>query len=226
MGIFWTIVSNPLVVSIGGALAGWYLTQFTNKKRMTHEKEINNMKLKADVVVKSRMKWIEEVRHLSSNLIKTYTDMYSTNENANSAFQSANKLMESNKDLMNQHKTETDENKKSDLIKKIQSNNEELAEAKNKYETLANELLTYVGKFSEMKFLFKSYFSEVNIDGTTNYRNKDLIDVMEKCASLLIKYCTNPEEISKDELQSSLDNFMDVVSNYLKEEWEKVKRIE
>lgn len=77
-----------------------------------------------------------------------------------------------------------------------------------------------------MKFLFKSYFSEVNIDGTINYRNKDLIDVMEKCASLLIKYCTKPEEISKDELQSSLDNFMDAVSNYLKEEWEKVKRIE
>lgn len=226
MAIDWTIVSNPLVVSTGSALVGWYLRQFTNKKRMAHEKEINNMKLKADVVVKSRMKWIEEVRHLSSNLIKTYTDMYSTNKNADIALQSAKKLMGDNKSLMDQLKTETDENKKSGLIKKIQSNNEQLEETKNKYKTLANELSTYVGKFSEMKFLFKSYFSEVNINGTINYRNKDLIDVMEKCASLLIKYCTKPSEISKDELQLSLDNFMDAVSNYLKEEWEKVKRIE
>lgn len=89
-----------------------------NKMNLKNAQKINEQNLKADVVVKSRMKWIEEVRHLSSNLIKTYTDMYSTNENANVALQSANKLMESNKYLINQHKTETDENKKSDLIKK------------------------------------------------------------------------------------------------------------
>lgn len=226
MTIDWSILSNPLVVSIGGAIVGWSLTQFTNSKRMEHEKEINDMKLKADVVVKSRMEWIEDVRNLSANLIQTYTEMYSTNEKANTILQSVNKMSKENNSLVAEHADESDENKKNTILIKIKSNLEELRELKNNYEALTNELLKYVGKFSEMKFLFKSYFSEINIDGSINESNKDLLDIMETCASLLSKYCTNPSEVSKEQLQQSLDNFMNKVSNYLKIEWEKVKRIE
>ncbi|WP_426428654.1 hypothetical protein [Staphylococcus equorum] len=226
MTIDWSILSNPLVVSIGGAIVGWSLTQFTNSKRMEHEKEINDMKLKADVVVKSRMEWIEDVRNLSANLIQTYTEMYSTNEKANTILQSVNKMSKENNSLVAEYADESDENKKNTILIKIKSNLEELRELKNNYEALTNELLKYVGKFSEMKFLFKSYFSEINIDGSINESNKDLLDIMETCASLLSKYCTNPSEVSKEQLQQSLDNFMNKVSNYLKIEWEKVKRIE
>ena len=67
MTVDWSILSNPIVVSIVGGSVGWSLSQFTNRKRMKHEKEINDMKLKADVVVKSRMEWIKEVRELSIN---------------------------------------------------------------------------------------------------------------------------------------------------------------
>ncbi|MFC6401462.1 hypothetical protein ACFP67_06370 [Mammaliicoccus sciuri] len=74
MTVDWSILSNPIVVSIVGGSVGWSLSQFTNRKRMKHEKEINDMKLKADVVVKSRMEWIKEVRELSSDLVAEHTN--------------------------------------------------------------------------------------------------------------------------------------------------------
>ncbi|WP_239761933.1 MULTISPECIES: hypothetical protein [unclassified Mammaliicoccus] len=226
MSVDWSILSNPIVVSVVGGFVGWLLSQFTNKKRMEHEKEINDMKLKADVVVKSRMEWIKEVRELSSRLIKNYTEMYKTNGDAEFVFKSVKQLDESNHALIEKHKTETDENKSDYLLKKITSNTEKLGNLENKYATLSNDLLTYVGRFSEIKFLFKSYFSEENIDGSANEQNSELIDAMENCIALLTKYCTKPEEVNKNELQQSLDNFTYKLSKYLKEEWEKVKRIE
>lgn len=226
MSVDWSILSNPIVVSVVGGFVGWLLTQLTNKKRMEHEKEINDMKLKADVVVKSRMEWIKEVRELSSRLIKNYTEMYATNANAENVVKSVKELNESNLALIEEHKTESDENRSNYLLKKITSNTEKLGNLKNEYVTLSNDLLTYVGQFSEIKFLFKSYFSEENIDGSANKQNSKLIDAMENCIALLTKYCTKPEEVNKNELQQSLDNFTYKLSKYLKEEWEKVKRIE
>ncbi|MFT2140664.1 hypothetical protein [Staphylococcus sp. GDY8P145P] len=226
MSLDWSIFSNPIVVTVVGGFVGWLLTQFTNKKRMEHEKEINEMKLKADVVVKSRIEWIKEVRELSSRLIKNYTEMYATNANAENVLKSVNELNESTLALIEEHKTETDENRSNYLLEKITSNTEKLGNLKNEYVTLSNDLLKYVGQFSEIKFLFKSYFSEENIDGTTNEQNSNLIEVMEKCIALLTKYCTKPEEVNKNELQQSLDNFTYKFSKYIKEEWEKVKWIE
>ncbi|MCJ1748108.1 hypothetical protein MT416_02210 [Mammaliicoccus sciuri] len=226
MSLDWSIFSNPIVVTVVGGFVGWLLTQFTNKKRMEHEKEINEMKLKADVVVKSRIAWIKEVRELSSRLIKNYTEMYATNANAENVLKSVNELNESTLALIEEHKTETDENRSNYLLEKITSNTEKLGNLKNEYVTLSNDLLKYVGQFSEIKFLFKSYFSEENIDGTTNEQNSNLIEVMEKCIALLTKYCTKPEEVNKNELQQSLDNFTYKFSKYIKEEWEKVKWIE
>lgn len=226
MSVDWSILSNPIVVSVVGGFVGWLLSQFTNKKRMEHEKEINDMKLKADVVVKSRMEWIKEVRELSSRLIKNHTKMYATNADAENVVKSVKVLNESNLALIEEHKTESDKDRSDYLLKKINSNTEKLGNLKNEYVTLSNDLLTYVGQFSEIKFLFKSYFSESTIDGTPNVENRKLIATMEKCTSLLIQYCYKPKEVSKTELQQSLDDFTNEVTLYLKKEWEKVKRIE
>lgn len=223
---FWSIMSNPLVVSIGGALVGWYLTQFTNKKRMAHEKEINDMKLKADVVVKSRMEWIKDVRELSSRLIKTYTYMYQDNER----FTDYEKKIKIHLDEVTYYgdkaKQTKDNNARDVLIKRMENSQAKARDLEIKYKEIAIRLPEYIGQFSEIKFLFYSYFSKINLDSSINKRNSKLLDIMEICIVTLSNYCVDSSQVSKDELQQSLDNFMDEVSNYLKEEWEKVKRIE
>lgn len=239
MSVDWSILSNPIVVSVVGGFVGWLLSQFTNKKRMEHEKEINDMKLKADVVVKSRMEWIKEVRELSSRLLKVYTKMYQDNKRFNiyenkisDYIQEINKLSNEviqmdNKKKLSIRRRQMDNKKKISIMQRqIERRNEKLKDLKIEFEEIGNRLPEYVGQFSEIKFLFKSYFLEKNIDGTTNEQNSELIEAMEKCIALLNNYCTSTEEVSIDELQQSLDNFTYKLSKYLKEEWEKVKRIE
>lgn len=226
MTIDWTILSNPLVVSICGAIGGWFLTQLTNKKKMEHEKEINDMKLKADVVVKSRMEWIKEVRELSSRLIKTYTNMYQDNEK----FYNYEKIIKEYLDEVKQNANEalqTDDKVTKDvLIKRMENSEKKAKELEIPFQELAAKLPEYIGEFSEIKFLFHSYFSKRNIDRTINTSNDSLLNIMEICITTLSKYCIDPSNISKEELQNSLDNFTNSISIYLKEEWEKVKRIE
>ena len=158
---FWSIMSNPLAVSIGGALVGWYLTQFTNKKRMAHEKEINDMKLKADVVVKSRMEWIKDVRELSSRLIKTYTDMYQDNERFTNYENKIKIHLDKVKYYGDKAIQTTDKNIQAVSIKRMENSQAKAQDLEIKYKEIAIRLPEYIGQFSEIKFLFYSYFSRM-----------------------------------------------------------------
>ncbi|MEB5759192.1 hypothetical protein [Mammaliicoccus sciuri] len=158
MTVDWSILSNPIVASIVGGSVGWSLSQFTNRKRMKHEKEINDMKLKADVVVKSRMEWIKEVRELSSDLVAEHTNQ-----------------------LLN--------------IKKLIS--------------LSNEF--------NVEELRKTWQENINKE----YLNKSPQDYLLQINEI-------GEEFNDDikETSNELDEFIKIITFYLKQEWEKVKRIE
>lgn len=239
MIIDWSMLtSNPLVVAIGSAIIGWYLTLFSNKKRMLHEKEINDMKLKADVVVKSRMEWIEKVRELSSDFIILHTELSNTISNHRNTVMETNKnniiAEEIKKEIENlREKVLNGSKKQSDIeenlvklnirLDNLNKTSEENLEFSNKLHIKFKEEERELYK---LLFLFKTYFPVLNSKNKINREHIEIIKIMAKSIQLLTEGNYKDYLNNKEESKENISDFTNKISTYLKEEWEKVKRIE
>ncbi|MHD0370102.1 hypothetical protein ACY2C8_07660 [Mammaliicoccus sciuri] len=176
MTVDWSILSNPNVASIVGGSVGWSLSQFTNRKRMKHEKEINDMKLKADVVVKSRMEWIKEVRELSSDLVAEHTNQLLNIKKLISLSNEFNRYQS----LMFQ---EINEEKPS--IESINRYNSESIKIVEEITEIDKLFAEKTQKFNKIQFKFISYFPNETINNETNKENEILIKKWKMLLSLL-----------------------------------------
>ncbi|MEB7746526.1 hypothetical protein NGB19_06940 [Staphylococcus equorum] len=239
MIIDWSMLtSNALVVSIGSAIIGWYLTLFSNKKRMIHEKEINDMKLKADVVVKSRMEWIEKVRELSSDFIILHTELSNTISNYRYTVEKTNENNEITEEIINEVNNletinpNTIEEKKY-IEKKMTTLNtrlEKLIKTSEENFKFSTELHL---KFKEeerelykLLFLFKTYFPAINSKNKINKEHTEIIKLMTKSIQLITDYSSSDNLKNEELAKEYILDFSDKISLYFKKEWEKVKRIE
>jgi len=176
MTVDWSILSNPIVASIVGGSVGWSLSQFTNRKRMKHEKEINDMKLKADVVVKSRMEWIKEVRELSSDLVAEHTNQLLNIKKLISLSNEFNRYQS----LMFQ---EINEEKPS--IESINRYNSESIKIVEEITEIDKLFAEKTQTFNKIQFKFINYFPNETINNETNKENEILIKKWKMLLSLL-----------------------------------------
>lgn len=190
-----------------------------NEDKLINEKRINDMKLQADVVAKSRMEWIKEVRQLSARLLKTYTEMYEKQAD----FDSLQSKIQKQSEIIRAMEQNDDYEKYKNSINQLSLDNQnKLIELENYIKIISS----YLGELYEIDFLFKSYFANRNSDNTINERNQQITNSVSTCILQINAYCKNPEETNKTVMDESLDNFSELFSNYIKEEWEKVKTIQ
>ncbi|MEB8101605.1 hypothetical protein [Staphylococcus xylosus] len=202
-----------------------------NQMNLRNAKKINDQSLKAEVVVKSRMEWIKDVRDMSRRFITLHAKQLS---NINHLISYSNNLDK----YQTMAFAETYNTESENIVQLITNLDKELND-------------NYI-EFSKIHFEFFNYFPTVNVDDTENTDNLEIINTLEACLksiddlkekwqqeiqkSHLNKdkkdYLSGVNEIGKDfrkdisETDKDIEIFSNEITKYLKKEWEKVKRIE
>lgn len=219
-----------------------------NKMNLRNAKKINDQNLKAEVVVKSRMEWIKDVREMSNRFITLHAKQLS---NINFLIYYSNEFNNyQTKMFFETQNAKTNQNING--FKNIDFYKDESDKIVQKITNLDKEFNDYFIEFSKINFEFFNYFPAVNVDGTENTDNLEITTKLETCIKSIDKlkvkwqneiqkehlnkdvndYLSGVNEIGQDfrkdidETSIDLDIFSDAITKYLKKEWEKVKRIE
>lgn len=220
-----------------------------NQMNLRNAKKINDQSLKAEVVVKSRMEWIKDVRDMSRRFITLHAKQLS---NINHLINYSNNFDKyQTMAIAEIYNADAKQN-----IKQLQDNLDVYkTESENIVQLITNldkELNDNYIEFSKIHFEFFNYFPTVNVDDTENTDNLEIINSLEACLKSIDNlkekwqqeiqkrhlnkdkkdYLSGVNEIGKDfrkdisETNKDIDIFSNEITKYLKKEWEKVKRIE
>lgn len=233
------IIATPTVIA---AIVGGLLVLIGNKSNST-------LKMKSEIE-DSRIEWIQNVRQVNINLIKTFYDFISEqnfyNEKMHDIDQSSEirrvllegLIYEKNKENNNVELYETQISNLEKNIKEqsILLNNKKIERTKAMYNILAS--------IEEMKNLFPKNKYKINkrkIKLKGRFKNKhvlvaneshDIVPALDKSISN-IDICRTLDELKQKIEQSyknnealhesELSNYTSLINDYLKIEWEKVK---
>lgn len=205
---------NPGMIPLftgGAAFIGVLLSAFV---KSFNDARINKKRIKADLVAKSRIEWIQEVRKLTAEFITLSTNTVLVH-----------------KRIINSKSTK-DESK---WIEEFYNNTEELA---NKQNLLKLYLPKYKTKKSYLpKYITKKKFVDINEDNSgvkmnlSNERYNYYIDEIRNYISIL-NYEKEEQKLDESILENKAENVFyaneelsNYSSTYLKNEWEKAKSI-
>lgn len=218
-----------------------------NKMNLKNAKIINDQSLKAEVVVKSRIEWIKDVRDMSKRFIALHSKQLT---NINLLINYSNEF---NRYQTDAFKVTLDADSHSQQLEsELDSYEKKSLKVIEKITNLDKEFNNNIIEFNKIQFEFFNYFPAVKVDYTENADNLDIINKLDSCIKSLdnlklkwedeiqnnhlsneVKdYLSGVNEIGQDfrkdinEINKDINNFSDSITNYLKKEWEKVKRIE
>lgn len=228
------ITSIPIASAIIGGASGWIGYKFNNSIKMKSEIE------------DSRIEWIQQVRSINLNIIKSSyqfiieTDSYIKSEKL------LKDIEEKQQDLVNglihQKNRDDDENIETNYEKQLKNivsrANNENSNLENIMKKRINAMYTVFSYIEQMKNLFpiNRYYIEktklVNkkvliarskhlyyIKEDESIENKDICDVLEKLKKAIKN--SYDDNLSFDE--KNIYKYSNLITNYLKIEWEKVK---
>ncbi|PTJ81251.1 hypothetical protein BU055_11475 [Staphylococcus succinus] len=220
-----------------------------NKMNLKNAKKINDQNLKAEVVVKSRMEWIKDVRDMNRRFISLHTKQLS---NINILITYSNEFNRyQTKAITETHSTDSHQNVQR-LKENIDIYKAESEKIGQHITNLDKEFNSNLIEFAKIQFEFFNYFPTKNIDGTENTDNLEIINKLQACIESIDvlrdkwqkeiqnkhlnndieDYLSGVKEIGHEfrtdvlETNRDIDIFSDTITAYLKKEWEKVKRIE
>lgn len=206
------------------------LSHNNSKKTMVIQKEMNQQKIDADIISKSRMHWIDNVKIISSDFItislnlgahfKMFTEKVIQFNNISSRIVFLEKKGNSN-------------------LSKIEK--EEYTELKNAIKSLNSEMQTRINTINTLLESLAKNFLLIKLNFTKNVEHQNILDSVEKIYNRLRKHSLNNGWIqfgTDKELKKSLQNTNSIfkensedteiltteLSNYFKKEWEKVKQ--
>lgn len=227
----WASVA-ALVALIGTIVSAIFsgLSHNNSKKTMVIQKKMNQQKIDADIISKSRMHWMDNAKIITSDFItialnlgahfKMFTEKVIQINNINSRII----LLEKN-GISHLSKTEK----------------EEYTELKNAIKFLNSEMQTRVDTINKLLDSLAKNFLLIKLNFTKNVEHQNILDLVEKIDSRLTKHSLSDGWIqfgTDEELKQSVENtnlifnensrdteiLTTELSNYFKKEWEKVKQ--
>lgn len=229
------IASIPIASAIIAGTSGWIGYKLNNSIKMKSEIE------------DSRIEWIQQVRSINLNIIKSSyqfiieTDSYIKSKNLLEEIEEKQKdlvdglIYQKNRD--DEENIETNYEKQlKDIVSRANNENSNLENIMNKR---INAMYTVLSYIEQMKNLFpiNRYYIEKTkllnkkvliarskhsyyIKEDESIENKDICDVLEKLKKD-IKNSYNDDNLPFEE--ANMDEYSNLITNYLKIEWEKVK---
>lgn len=189
--------------------------------------KFNQKKLHAEIIVNERIKFINEIRNLSTKIVTMYLDMEYYAEIKNEINEKGKKLEEKRTEL---------ENENENLLKDDKSGTEELTikfeKLNNDYEDVVKLQDEFSLKIIEIEkeihinvYLMRTYFSTYKLDNNEVNINEDNIAILEQMIKL-IKKGINGMKDGSSSTNDDLNEFTKLIADYIKIEWEKIKKLE
>lgn len=228
------ISSIPIVSAIIGGATGWIGYKFNNSMKMRSEIE------------DSRIEWIQQVRSINLNIIKSSYKFIIETDSLIKSKKLLEEIEENQQNLVNglifqkkrddEESIETNYEKRiKDIVSMADNENSNLENIMNKR---INAMYTVLSYIEQMKNLFpiNRYYIEKTkllnkkvliakskhsyyIKEDESIENKDICDVLEK----LKKSIKNSYDNNSPFKENNIDEYSNLITNYLKIEWEKVK---
>lgn len=228
------ISSIPIVSAIIGGATGWIGYKFNNSMKMRSEIE------------DSRIEWIQQVRSINLNIIKSSYKFIIETDSLIKSKKLLEEIEENQQNLVNglifqkkrddEESIETNYEKRiKDIVSMADNENSNLENIMNKR---INAMYTVLSYIEQMKNLFpiNRYYIEKTkllnkkvliakskhsyyIKEDESIENKDICDVLEK----LKKSIKNSYDNNSPFEENNIDEYSNLITNYLKIEWEKVK---
>lgn len=228
------IASIPIVSAIIGGATGWIGYKFNNSMKMRSEIE------------DSRIEWIQQVRSINLNIIKSSYKFIIETDSFIKSKKLLEEIEENQQNLVNglifqkkrddEESIETNYEKRiKDIVSMADNENSNLENIMNKR---INAMYTVLSYIEQMKNLFpiNRYYIEKKkllnkkvliakskhsyyIKEDESIENKDICEVLEK----LKKSIKNSYDNNSPFEENNIDEYSNLITNYLKIEWEKVK---
>lgn len=206
------------------------LSHNNSKKTMVIQKEMNQQKIDADIISKSRMHWMDNAKIITSDFITIALNLGANFKMFKEKVIQFNNISSRIVFL---------EKKGNSHLSKIEK--EEYTELKNGINLLNNEMQTRVNTINTLLESLAKNFLLIKLNFTKNVEHQNILDSAEKIYNRLRKHSLNDGWIqfgTDKELKKSLQNtnlifkensedteiLTTELSNYFKKEWEKVKQ--
>lgn len=173
-------------------------------------KNFNEKKLNAEIISKSRIQWINEVRSISAKFIYKF----------NRCVMLKRKIFDVNKKKERLYKGI--KNKK---IPKNQKNLEKLEEYKKKNSKLVDKFNEEYGAVIENNTILKLYFTTEKNPDANSITHQQILKDMNTLNNSLHKLKSTSDEKDMRELRKNYQGLIELIGNYLKQEWEKSKEL-
>lgn len=189
--------------------------------------KFNQKKLHAEIIVNERIKFINEIRNLSTKIVTMYLDMEYYAEIKNEINEKGKKLEEKRTEL---------ENENENLLKDDKSGTEELTikfeKLNNDYEDVVKLQDEFSLKIIEIEkeihinvYLMRTYFSTYKLNKNEVNKNEENIAILEQMIKLIKKGITGMKDGSSS-TKDELNEFTKFIADYIKVEWEKIKKLQ
>lgn len=236
---------SPLLSFIGG-LAGSVVTlkiglnnfklskqslkqqRIINKMNLKNAQKINEQNLKAEVIVKSRMEWINDTKDYASEFCISCTELLYILPRKKVYNDAISEYVNKKRKLVKSLGNSSTSTFKNDLIEisKLSPLIDSYISSVDEIEVKSKEHILNARK---KQILLDLNFSNYKYENNKKIINQENQEVTDKVKSLL----KNVGNLDKDNSDSSLE-FVDfeireltiIIDDYIKREWEKVKRIE
>ncbi|WP_368862890.1 hypothetical protein [Staphylococcus hominis] len=179
------------------------INHFLNKK-------FNEKKLNAEIISKSRIQWINEVRSISAKFIYKFNRCVMLKRKRFDVIKKKERLYKGIK------------NKK---IPKTQENLEKLEEYKKKISKLVDKFNEEYAAVIENSTILKLYFTTEKNPDSNLITHQQILKDMKTLNNSLRKLKSTSDEKDMRELRNNYQGLIDLIGNYLKQEWEKSKEL-
>lgn len=245
MDIFYNSLGDFQWASVAAIIAGIgalisfvfsFLGYLNSRKTLEHQKVIDQKKIDADIISKSRMHWIDNTKVLFSRFLTNAIDLSAENVMFNEKILQLNLKYEEAQALM---KIKEDKTAKYDDRKQAA---EELDYWINEGEKNFNEDMA--SRVSRINVLMKNIHEDytlIKLNFSNNEENNDIVKLIYEIyeelrvfslnngwnqfsSSIELRTAINKAQNIRNSSSKKVEKLVELLRNYYKKEWEKVKK--